>query len=93
MNKKFIILLIIILCLPLFACGGGAPEAEAPTEEAAELYRKLQRSLNQPARDKLVYNCGPDHRDLDRFRGSGQFCGRDLAGWHVPGRYFLGRPG
>jgi hypothetical protein len=33
MNKKFIVLLIIILCLPLFACGGGAPEAEAPTEE------------------------------------------------------------
>ena len=32
MDKKLIILVIIILCLPLFACGGGAPENEAPTE-------------------------------------------------------------
>ncbi len=32
MTKKLIILLIIIFCLPLFACGGGSPEADLPTE-------------------------------------------------------------
>jgi len=32
MDKKLIIIAIIIFTLPLFACGGGSPEAEAPTE-------------------------------------------------------------
>jgi hypothetical protein len=33
MNKKLIILLIVIFCLPLFACSGsGSPEAVAPAE-------------------------------------------------------------
>lgn len=36
MNRRLMILLIIILCIPLFACGGGAPEAEASTEAIEE---------------------------------------------------------
>ena len=37
MTKKLIILLIIIFCLPLFACGGETPETNLPTEASEEL--------------------------------------------------------
>ena len=49
MNKKLIILVIIILCLPLFACGGGAPETEAPAESAkVEVKPEESTSVENP---------------------------------------------